>query len=255
MPNPSADAGNNGAEQQGMAGVFSRMEKSYIGAGTTRRKVEQKVYYYCQETEDGAMSCQRLNPRLLPFGDATKIELDKFLATFQPEPEIYNEKTLPAMREVTKNLAKGERLRGQGQPFGAEVAFKNALSIDADNVRGNFGLGLTYLDQGKNEEAGQVLKKIVQIQDSFNPENKHMFNEFGMKLRKNGLYDQALSYYASAYKMAKDDENLCYNIARTLYDKEDYKNCKAYVEKALALKSDFKEAAGLLRAALKKLAD
>ena len=241
-------------DPEGLQGVFSREEQSWIGSGTTRRKTTQRVNYHAQQNEQGDVEFRPLNVHFLPHGDAQTLPLDEFLVAFKPEPELYKHKTMPALREVTKNLAKGERLRGQGQPLSAELAFKTALNMDAENVRGNFGLGITYLDQGKNDEAAQLLRKIVSLSGSFKPENKHLFNEFGIRLRKSGMYDQALSYYASAYKVAPKDENLCYNIARTLVEKGEYAVARKYLEKALVLQPGFPEAGSLLKVVLKELA-
>jgi len=240
--------------QNGFEGVFSRDEIVWIGTGATRRKSSTTMHYYATSTGDAMVELRALNANYLPSGETQSMELDEFLSTFRPEPEIHREKTMPALRDLSKSLAKGDRLRSKGQPYSAEVAYKDALSLDQDNVRGNFGLGLTYLEQGKNEEAEGVLKRIVKLRDSFEPENKHMFNEFGIKLRKNGMYDQALAYYATAYKMSKNDEHLCFNIARTLLDKGDLAHAQGYLEKALNLRPDFEEAAKLLAAVNRKLA-
>ncbi len=239
-----SENGKNGKDH--FEGVFSREESFWIGTGATRRKTVNTMYYFAESRDDGQVSLRALNARHLPSGDELVMELDDFLSAFRPEPEIYHEKTIPALRQLSKSLAKAERLRGTGQPYGAEMAYKDALNLDADNVRGNFGLGLTYLDQGKKQEAEGVLKHIVKLEGSFEAENKHMFNEFGIKLRKSKMYEQALAYYATAYKVAKRDEHLCYNIARTLYDKGDLKTCQRYLEKALALRPDFEEAAKML---------
>ncbi len=242
-------------ERELLRGVFSSRETAVIGTGATKRKVDKTVYYYAEEVQGKGVAVRPLNDKWAPQSRAEVVELETFIQKYQPEPEIYEKKTLPAIREVNKTLAKGERLRSQGQPYSAEHAFKSALAIDAENVRGNFGLGLTYLDQGKNDEAQGVLKTLVKLDDAFTPENKHLFNEFGIKLRKNGMYDQALSYYASAYKLASDDENLCYNIARTLYEKGDLDNCEVYLNKALQMRPDFQEAKGMLNALRKYRAE
>ncbi len=238
-----------------LRGVFSSRESAVIGTGATRRRVDKTVYYYAEESKEGQVALRPLNDKWVPQGRAEIVELEFFIQKYQPEPDIYKTQTLPAIREMNKTLAKAERLRSQGQPYSAEYEFKNALEIDSENVRGNFGLGLTYLDQGKNEEAHGVLKKLVKLDEAFTPENKHLFNEFGIKLRKNGMFDQALSYYASAYKLASDDENLCYNIARTLYEKGDLDNCEIYLNKALHLRPGFPEAVGMLNAVRKYKAE
>ncbi len=237
--------GGSSSGMERFEGIFSIQKNSWIGSGTTRRKVTKAVYYYAEMTEGGQVAVRPVNDKMVPKGRAEMVDLEAFVAIYKPESDIYEKQTLPAMRKVHKTLAKAERLRDQGQPYTAEYEFKNALAIDEDNIRGNFGLGLAYLELGKKEEAHEVLKKLVKLDDSFSADNKHLFNEFGIKLRKCGMFDQALSYYATAMKIAPDDENLCYNIARTLYDKEDYDTCLRYLKKAINLKPGFPEAVSM----------
>ncbi len=245
----------NGLSQRGLEGVFSTVIKKVIGTGTTRRKQETTMFYFAEEVEGGKVEYRLLNPQFVPFGEAMTMGLGEFVEKFKPETEIYETKTLPALRKLTKTLAKAERYRTRGEKFSAEYEFRNALNIDEHNVRGNFGLGLSLLDQGKNDEATKVLRKLVQLHDTFNSENKHVFNELGIKLRKNKLYDQALSYYASALKTSKTDENLYYNIARTLYDKEDYQNANKYISRAMLMNPEFSVGRKLQLAVEKKLAN
>ncbi len=240
---------------RGLEGVFSTQVMKVIGTGTTRRRQETTMLYFAEEVEEGRVEYRLLNPQFVPFGEAMSMGLEEFVEKFKPETEIYETKTLPALRKLTKTLAKAERYRSRGEKFSAEYEFKNALNIDEDNVRGNFGLGLSLLDQGKNDEATKVLRKLVQLHDTFNTENKHVFNELGIKLRKNKLYDQALSYYASALKVSKNDENLYYNIARTLYDKEDFQNANKYISRAMLMNPEFKVGRKLQLAVEKRLAD
>ncbi len=243
----------NGIAYRGLEGVFSTITTSVIGTGTTRRKQETTMLYFAEEVNPGTVEYRMLNLKFVPFGQATVTDLETFVKEFKPEPEIYETKTLPALRELTKTLAKAERCRSRGEKYSAEYEFRNALKIDEDNARGNFGLGLSLLDQGKNDEATKVLRKLVQLHDTFSSENKHVFNELGIQLRKNKLYDQALSYYASALKVSKEDENLYYNIARTLWDKEDFENSNKYISRAMLINPDFKEGRKLQLAVEKKL--
>ncbi len=237
-----------------LSGVFSMETENKIGAGATRRKVKTTTYYFVESIEDGVVHYRTLNGFFVPTGNCQKMPAEAFVAHYKPEPEVYEQKTLPALKQVAKLLAKAERLRSQGQPFSAEVEFKKVLGLDESNVRGIYGLGLTFLDQGKTEDAGGLLKNLVRLDDAFKADNKHMFNEFGIKLRKSKMYDQALAYYASAYKHARNDENLCYNIARTLYDKGDMEKAAIYVKKALEIRPDFPEAAKMLAAIERLLA-
>lgn len=245
---------NESSHEDGVRGVFSTMKKSWIGTGTTRRKVDVQVYVYAEQDGD-SVRVQELNENYLPSGEESEVSLEEFLAGYTPDPEVYEKKMQPAVRKLTKTLAKAERQRQQGEVYSAEFEFKNALDMDGENVRANFGLGLTYLDRGDTKEAERVLKKLVNLAQTFSHDNKHLFNEFGIKLRKSGMYDQALAYYGRAMQIASQDENLFYNIARTLYDKGDMEKGLVFVDKALALRSGFNEAEQLKQVMEKKRAE
>lgn len=241
--------------QERLRGVFSTVKKSWIGAGATKRKVEQRIVVYAEQEGDKVrVRMQQLNDHSLPSGEEHFMSIDEFLESYTPEPEIYENEMQPAVRELTKTLARADRQRQQGEVYSAEYEYRNALDMDGENVRANFGLGLTFLDRGNTEDAEQVLKKLVTLNKTFAADNKHLFNEFGIKLRKSGMYDQALAYYGRAMKIAQKDENLYYNIARTLHDKSDFEKGLLFVDKALTLRPGFEEAQQLRRVLEKKLA-
>lgn len=248
-----ADAPAERIRSESLKGIFSKEVEVHIGSGGTRRKVKKELYFFAEEIDGGKVEIRNVNANFLPFGKPESLNLAEFIRRYKPEPEIYQTKTLPALRDLTKTLAKAERLRSKGEPFTAEVEFQKALKIDENSARGAFGLGLTYLDRGETVKAAEVLKQIVKIEDAFSVDNKHMFNEFGIKLRKNKMYDQALAYYASAYKISGKDEHLLYNIARTLYDKADFEKGLKYIDKALELNPNFEEGRQLRKALEKRL--
>jgi tetratricopeptide (TPR) repeat protein len=236
-------------------GVFSTEVQSWIGSGATRRKTSQTVYYYVEEKADGHVLLQPLNANWLPVSqDSRRMERAEFVKKYRPEPEAYLEKTLPALKELSKTIAKAERMRSKGEPYSAEWEYKKALTMDAANIRATFGLGLTYLDRGEKEKADDLLRQLVKLEEAFDPENKHLFNEFGIKLRRNKMYEQALSYYAKAFKLSGNDENLLYNIARTLVEQGDLPKAAVFLKKALKINKAFPEALKLLGLIQKKLA-
>ena len=81
---------------------------------------------------------------------------------------------------------------------------------------------------------------------AFLPEHKHLFNEFGIKMRKLGMYDEAMRYYMRAYRLCKTDEHLLYNMARTLYEKGRIKSSRALLGKAMRLNPQFPEGRAFL---------
>jgi len=188
-------------------GVFSTQTLMKVGTGTTQRKTIQKSYWFAEEKEDGTITIQPLNVNYVPSGPKKEIPKDEFLDKFSPEPEFYIQTVYPKMRELTKTIARAERHRKRGETYSAEFEYKNALKVDEENIRANFGLGLTYLERGEKEKANDVFKRLVKLDAAFEEENKHLFNEFGINLRKQDMYDQAVEYYSRALELTKNDED------------------------------------------------
>jgi tetratricopeptide (TPR) repeat protein len=220
-------------------GVFSTTVKATIGFGHTKRKKPQQFFVYAEELEGGRVSIQPLNKNYVPSGEVRYLSRDELLNNYIPEPEVYMAKVYPAIQQVARSLASGEMHYKKGQLFSAEYEFKNALRIDEENIRATFGLGLTYLERGEKEKGDLVFRRIVKLGGAFESRHKHLFNEFGIKLRKNKMLTQAMNYYARAFQFTKDDEHLYYNMGRTLYDKGSYPTALRFAEKAVALNPDF----------------
>lgn len=238
----------------GIAGVYKGTRTIIIGAGATKRKSTAEALFFAEQTGEDEVTFQPLNNAYLPVPPAETLPLEAFLARFTPEPEVFKQKTLPAIGALRKTLARAERLRGQGETYTAEFEYQNALKMDDTNIRANYGLGLTYLDRGDTGKAEKVLKRLVRLEAAYTKENKHLFNEFGIKLRKSGMLDQALAYYGRALSLSATDEHLLYNIARVLYDKGDLPKAQEFAGRALALNPDLKVAAQLLAVILKQAA-
>ncbi len=210
----------NAPGHQGIQGIFSSQEVRKVGTGTTTRKTIQKAYWQAQEMPDGQIEIQPLNTNYVPSGPKKTISLDDFLKNFSPEPEFYVSTVFPKLKELNKTIARADRHRQNKEYFSAEMEYGNALKVDEENVRANFGLGITYLERGENSKAEDILARVVKLDGAFEQEHKHLFNEFGINLRKNGLLDQAVTYYKRALELSSHDENLHYNMARAYLEKK-----------------------------------
>ena len=222
-------------EKKGIEGVFSNQEVRKVGTGTTTRKTIQKSYWYAVEQESGEVELQPLNVNYIPSGPKKRISKDEFLEKFSPEPEFYVSNVFPKIKEVNKTIARAERHRQNKEYFSAEMEYGNALRIDEDNIRANFGLGITYLERGENNKAEDILGRLVKLEGAFESEHKHLFNDFGINLRKNGMYDQSIAYYTRALELTTHDENLYYNVARAHLEKKDPASALSYLLKGLEL--------------------
>lgn len=228
-------------------GVFSTQSLITIGTGTTKRKTVQKSYWFANELDDGSIEIQPLNKNYVPSGPKQVITKEELLEKYVPEPEFYTYEVLPRIKDLNKTIARADRHRMRGETYSAEFEYKNALKVDEENIRANFGLGLTYLERGDTEKANNIFERLVKLDAAFEKEHKHLFNEFGIKLRKNKMYKQCLEYYQRAMELAQDDEHLYYNIARCYFELKDFKKCKEQLEKALEINPDFVEGKKFLK--------
>jgi len=224
-----------------LRGVFSTESSHYLGFGGSRRRVSQQIFVMAEEQEDGDFSIQRLNRNFLPSGPIKSLKREELLRQYIPEPSIYMNKVVPIMRRMEETVERGDRHRERSELFSAEFEYQTALELDEDHVRATFGLGLTYLERHEVENAERVFRKLVRLEAAFQTEHKHLFNEFGIQMRKRGMYSQAMKYYARAYQLSKDDEHLIYNMARTLFEKGNPKVSRRFLEKALRMNPDFEE--------------
>lgn len=236
---PSQEIVRDGAEK--IKGIFSTQSVAKVGTGTTQRRTIQKMYWSGEELPNGKIEVQPLNRNYIPSGPKKAIDREDFLSKYNPEPEFYVSTVYPAIKQVDDAIERGEKHRERGAAYSAELEFKQVTAVDEENVRANFGLGLTYLDRGDQVKAHDIFERIVELDAAFHQEHKHLFNDFGINMRKNKMYDQALQYYLRAEELVDDDEHLCHNIARCYYEKGDVNNCKKYLKHSLLLNPKLKE--------------
>ncbi len=228
------------------SGVFSIQKTMKIGAGTTARRVQQQAFYWVEEGEDGRLYMQPMGPDMAPFGPRSVVGRDDLLKNYLPEPMVYQQQVLPMMREVQKAIARGDKFRARGESFTAEFEYSKALKLDAGNVRANFGIGICYLARGDKDKAREVFERVIKLDTAFENENKHLFNEFGINLRKAGMFSESLAYYEKGIEHDQADEHLQYNAARAAYELKDFDRAAGHLQAALKIRPDFQEAVQFL---------
>ena len=238
-------------ETERFAVAVSLREAYKTGFGATTQGSERVLYYYAEKTPEAGIHLQTLNANSVPSGEKTPVDEKEFFEKFKPEPLIYYNTVKPRLEEMRAALEKGEKHLEAGRTDKAEKAFQKALEFDAENLRAIFGLGNTYLSAGKMEEAREVFEKIMAIDLAFGPDNKFLFNEFGIRMRKTGLLDMARAYYEKALAVSEADENLLFNVGRVYFELGDFPAALAAAERCLAINPGFLIAGKLKRAAEK----
>lgn len=216
-----------------LRGVFSSQEIRKVGTGTTTRRTVAKTFWFAEEDEQGKLYIQSINSNYIPTGSRRYITKDELIETYSPEPEFYIQSVFPKMRQLNETIDRADCAREHGENFSAEFEYGNALEVDVDNVRANFGIGLTYLARGDTDKAENIFTRLVNLEGAFEEEHKHLFNEFGINLRKSKMFSQSLEYYIRALKLSKHDENLYINIARVYLELKNYVRCAEYLYRAL----------------------
>lgn len=225
--------------------VFSTTTTIKLGTGSTARKQRNKLLWYVKQSEDDAFGVRKINPQFVPVGEESTIDRETLLSDYTPEVSIHNKRVAPAMLGLTKTIAKGDKHRENGEPLSAEMEYVKALDVDEKNVRAIFGLGLVYMERNDTEKSVAVFEQLVAIEAAFDVKHKHLFNEFGIQLRKHEMYEEAAQYYSRAVEFSNDDENLYYNLARVHYEKNDWENCFANAALALKIDNNHEHAASL----------
>lgn len=222
-------------------GVFSQEKTVKIGAGTTARRVKQLSYYYAKQVSDELVEIQPLNADDQPFGPKQNISRERLLNEYLPAPVKYKA-VMGQNRELLKALARGDKYRKRGETFTAEFEYNKALALDEQNVRANFGIGICYMERGEQEKAHEVFERVLGIEAAFSGEHKHLFNEYGIQLRKAGMFDQAVEYYERGLSLTSDDENLYYNLARAELERKNMEGVKKALARCLKLDPNHAEA-------------
>lgn len=227
-------------------GVYSLRKETETGIGGTTHHYSQVTYWFARRLNDDDYEVQPLNSNNIPSGIRKIISKGEFIYSYAPEPDYYEKKTLPFLESLKAKLDKGEEHLEEGNLEKAEKEFCKAVLIDAENARANIGLGSVYCLKKDHKKLKQILDRLLNIDDVFNEEQRHRFNEFGMNLRKQKYYDESILYYQKALQVNESDERLLFNIARAHYEMGDIESCVKRLSEALRLDPHFKEARAFL---------
>lgn len=230
------------ATDLGLECVCSKRSTVKVGTGATVKREDSTLYYYARQIDDDLLALQSLNAQWAPSGPAVEVSMAELITNYQPEVDMFLKKVKPVMRQIAKAVAKGDRHRNSGEPYSAAMEYNAALSLDEKNVRALFGLGLTYLQYDQHEKAKQLFEELILMDGFAAAEFKHLFNQFGIELRKQKLLEQARRYYARAIELCETDENLYFNLARAFFEEGRLGDAETTLEMCLAINPDHDEA-------------
>lgn len=238
---PETEAGCSGATCH-ILGVYSLSKTADTGQGVTSRNYEQKTLWFVRRMDDDTYCVQALNANSIPSGPLTTISKGEFIRNYHPQPGYYEKRCLPFIESLKKKIALAEKHLAEEDLSGAEKEFCKALLLDEKHPKANIELGKIYLQQGNGKKLAQALRRILGIDALFQAQERHLFNDFGICLRKEKRFAEAVGFYGKALEHTATDEHLHFNIARVKEESGDRDGARAHLEQALALRPDFAEA-------------
>ena len=227
--------------------VSDKREYTLGSSGATRMQ-DRRVYYYAEKSDHKKLFVQPLNGNNYPSGEMTYLSFDMFMKNYRPEPLFYYNKVRPVIDAVNKGLDTAQRHLENDRLEKAARAYKTVLDVDSDNIRAIFGLGITYLVAANHEDAEHIFTKIMGLDLAFGQEHTHLFNRFGIQMRKSGMLNHAAEYYEKAIALNTGDEHLYFNISRVHYQNGQYAKSYEHIRSALAVNPGFNEGLLMLRA-------
>jgi len=205
--------------------AFSTTKNVKMGMGVNSRTHESIIYWFVEQVGEETYLGRKLNTRNVPEGDSEPIPKHRLINEFTPQLAYYEEVVAPAMEELEEILEQGDEFREDGRLYSAEMEYGRALSVEERNVRALFGLGLIFSERKELQRTRELLVELVDVKAAFDGKNQHLFNEFGIALRKAELFTEAAVYYRRGLDFVTDDENLYYNLARAHYESGDWSGC------------------------------
>jgi tetratricopeptide (TPR) repeat protein len=197
---------------------------------------------------------QPVSERLTPQGAKKTITLGELLENYEPEPDFYVAKTFRHQAQP-ESAAPEAPAHEEPKPDRRPESAAKRVPVDLEgfdllgepeevekNARAGFGMALAHLKRGNMSRAREMFDSLAEAEAEYVPVHKHMFNDFGISLRKERMAEASVKHYRRAIGLAADDENLHFNIARAYYDLREMDKAVEHLEKALQMEPGLMEA-------------
>lgn len=181
---------------------------------------QRKTLYFVWEAETGSFVVQRLNNAFQPVAEPERMTADVFSQRFTAEPAIL---AMPVrsldMSKVVGRFVPPPQTEAEdvfGQASAAEQQ-RRARLVET-GMRETFRKALARLKRPRDRQtAFTALEQLASVQEGIQPVHKHMFRDFGAKLRQLSYPSAALAFSRRVLDLAPDDDHAHFNMARVLH--------------------------------------
>ena len=122
-------------------------------------------------------------------------------------------------------------LANTGDPDGAVVNWRKALSLNPADAGAESDLGTTLFEMGQSQEGYGHLRKAIELAPNF----PDAHNRLGLELIKTGRLDEAESELQKAVELSPDSEEYRVNLGYVMASRKDIAGAITNLEKAVEL--------------------
>jgi tetratricopeptide (TPR) repeat protein len=176
---------------------------------------------------------------------------EQFRADFQSIPQNVSERLAKALPfagvsesyDFERNyLSLGFVFFERGYLEQAGVFFQQALKDDPKSAEAFYGLGSTYLQQQKSNEARECFQRVLQLHASYPGTVPNAWNNLGILAAREGNTDLAIQQFQRALQIDPEHSIALQNLGSAYRQKKDWAQAKRVLERAIALNPDDPEA-------------
>lgn len=212
------------------------------------QKTDVDIHYYIELLDNGSIALELVDENGEPSGNLLEdISKEYFAKRFKTCSQHECPLQISTLDEIEKKMAENRSKMGEdhlkkGELDKAKDKFKRALKFDEKSITAKFGLGKTYLEKGETDSATEIFEELSKTEALFDKENKHIFNKFGIELRRSEMYDLSIANYEKAILIDPKDEALYYNLSVAYEKKELVSKAIEKLKEALNIDNNFPEA-------------
>ncbi len=237
-----------------ISGIYYERKVLQMGTAGTHKvsNDHHDLHYFAQNNAKGEVDICYLKPDKSPSPIvAESITREEFAVRFKDcgTHECDLRTKTPAEKKsalVEEKVRKGEEHLEKKEYNSATFEFGQALKTDDKHLDAHLGKGQAHLALGEVDKAKEHFEKMASIDTLYIEGNKHTLNELGITLRRSGMFEEAIRNYQKASEMDPADEALHFNMGRAYKEWGKSGEAREALQKALAIKPDFKEAQALL---------
>ena len=236
-------------------GIYYEEKAMEIGTMGTRQTSAEKhaLHYWLKENDKGEVDMYYLKPNGTPTAivveTITQKDYEKRFQDCSTHACDFKEKTAEEKKTeaAAKKIQLGEKHLKKNEFNAATFEFGLALKVDKKNLKAHFGKGKAHIALGETDKARKHFEEMAQNEELYMEDHKHLFNELGITLRRNRMFEEAVSNYKKALDIDTNDEALYFNMARAYKEWGKSPEALTNIQKAIKLNPKFAEALDFLK--------